>query len=107
MSLSRDTTGVTLERNILVKARESNITAFKLHGPDNVARDNIGDEAPAFLGRSGTPGSLIDGGGNLRSQAPALRLDRVLGLSHTAIQGLRRPGLWIAGGRLGVSNSEY
>jgi PST family polysaccharide transporter len=70
VSLSRDTTGIVLRRNILVKARESNITAYRLSGPNNVARQNIGDAAPAFLVRSGTPGSLIDGGGNLRSRAP-------------------------------------
>jgi PST family polysaccharide transporter len=67
VSLSRDTTGIVLERNILVKARESNITAFKLHGGDNIARENVGDEAPLFLTRSGRPGSLLDGGGNMRS----------------------------------------
>jgi lipopolysaccharide exporter len=70
VSLSRDTTGVVVERNILVKARESNITAFRLDGSDNVARQNIGDAAPAFLVRTGSPGSLIDGGGNLRSRDP-------------------------------------
>jgi hypothetical protein len=70
VSLSRDTKDVVLDRNILVKARESNITAFRLSGSDNVARDNIGDEAPRFLVKTGTPGSLIDGGGNLRSRDP-------------------------------------
>jgi hypothetical protein len=70
VSLSRDTTGVVVERNILAKASESNITAFKLYGSDNVARENIGDAAPRFLVKSGTPGSLIDGGGNLRSRDP-------------------------------------
>ena len=75
VSLSRDTTGIVLERNILVKARESNITAFKLHGGDNVARDNVGDAAPLFLARSGTPGSLLDGGGNMRSTH--LRFDSI------------------------------
>jgi hypothetical protein len=70
VSLSRETTGVVLERNILVKARESNITAFRLYGSHNVARENIGDAAPMFLVRSGTPGSLVDGGGNLRSRDP-------------------------------------
>ena len=57
------------------KARESNITAFKLHGSGNVARENIGDAAPAFLVRTGTPGSLLDGGGNLRSRH--LRFDSI------------------------------
>ncbi len=66
VSLSRDTSRVRVERNILVKARESNITGFKLRGSDNVARQNIGDAAPVFLSRTGTPGSLLDGGGNLR-----------------------------------------
>jgi hypothetical protein len=75
VSLSRDTTRVVLERNILVKARESNITAFKLHGSANVARENIGGGAPSFLARTGTPGSLLDGGGNLRPEH--LRFDAI------------------------------
>jgi O-antigen/teichoic acid export membrane protein len=70
VSLSRDTTGVVVERNILIRARESNITAFKLSGSDNVARDNIGDGAPRFLVKAGPSGGLIDGGGNLRSLDP-------------------------------------
>jgi PST family polysaccharide transporter len=75
LSLSRDTSRVTIERNILVKARESNITAFRLQGSGNVARQNIGYAAPAFLSRTGTPGSLVDGGGNLRSRH--LRFDSI------------------------------
>jgi lipopolysaccharide exporter len=75
VSLSRDTTAVVLERNILAKAHESNITAFKLHGSANVARENVGGGAPAFLARSGTPGSLLDGGGNLRPEQ--LRFDAI------------------------------
>lgn len=70
ISLSRDTSGVLIERNVLVRARESNITAFMLRGSGNVVRQNIGDEAPMFLDRSGAPGSLVDGGGNLRSRHP-------------------------------------
>jgi hypothetical protein len=75
VSLSRDTTRVVLERNILVKARESNITAFKLHGSANIARENIGGGAPSFLARTGTPGSLLDGGGNLRPES--VRFDAI------------------------------
>ncbi len=75
VSLSRDTSGVRIERNILAKARESNITGFKLRGADNVALKNIGDGAPAFIDRTGSSGSLVDGGGNLR---PAhLRFDSI------------------------------
>jgi hypothetical protein len=70
VSLSRDTRKVVIERNILVRARESNITAFRLSGSDNVARQNIGDGAPRFLVKAGPPGGLIDGGGNLRSLDP-------------------------------------
>ena len=70
VSLSRDTSNVVLERNILVKARESNITAFRLRGRGNVARDNLGYDAPRFIERTGAPGSLIDGGGNLRTTRP-------------------------------------
>lgn len=70
VSLSRDTSRVTIERNILVKARQSNITGFRLRGSGNVARENIGHAAPRFFARTGAPRSLIDGGGNLRSQHP-------------------------------------
>jgi hypothetical protein len=70
VSLSRDTTGVVLERNIMVKARESNITAYKLDGSANVIRQNIAHAAPVFLVKDGTPGSVIDGGGNLRGRDP-------------------------------------
>jgi lipopolysaccharide exporter len=70
VSLSRDTTRVTLDRNILVKARESNITAYKLDGSANVIRENVADAAPVFLLKDGTPGSVIDGGGNLRGHDP-------------------------------------
>jgi hypothetical protein len=75
VSLSRDTSRVSVERNILVKARESNITGFELRGSGNVARENVGAVAPAFLARSGTPGSLVDGGGNLRTSH--LRFDSI------------------------------
>jgi lipopolysaccharide exporter len=70
VSLSRDTSGVVLERNILVKARESNITAYKLDGSANVIRQNIAYAAPVFFAKGGTPGSVVDGGGNLRGQDP-------------------------------------
>ena len=70
ISLSRDTSRVRIERNILVKARESNITGFKLRGSGNVVHDNIGHAAPAFISLTGFPGSLIDGGGNLHSRDP-------------------------------------
>jgi PST family polysaccharide transporter len=75
VSLSRDTSRVSVERNILVKARESNITAFRLRGSGNVARQNVGYAAPVFLARTGIPGSLVDGGGNLRSRH--LRFDSI------------------------------
>ena len=70
VSLSRDTTRVVLERNILVKARESNVTAYKLDGSANIIRENVADAAPVFLLKDGTPGSVIDGGGNLRGHDP-------------------------------------
>jgi O-antigen/teichoic acid export membrane protein len=70
VSLSRDTSRVTIERNILVKARESNITGFMLRGTGNVARQNIADAAPRFLDSDGAPGSLVDGGGNFYPTDP-------------------------------------
>ena len=68
VSLSRDTSRVLIERNLLVKASESNITGFMLRGDGNVVRQNVGLAAPTFLDRSGAPGSLVDGGGNLQSR---------------------------------------
>jgi lipopolysaccharide exporter len=70
VSLSRDTSGIRIERNILVMGRESNITAFMLRGAGNVARDNIADAAPTFLERQGVSGSLQDGGGNFYPRDP-------------------------------------
>jgi PST family polysaccharide transporter len=70
VSLSRDTSRVSIERNILVKGRESNITGFMLRGTGNVARDNIADAAPKFLDSDGAPGSLVDGGGNFHPRDP-------------------------------------
>ncbi len=75
VSLSRDTSHVSVERNILLRARESNITGFRLLGGDNVARQNVGGEAPAFIALTGTPGTLVDGGGNLRPRR--LRFDSI------------------------------
>ncbi len=74
VSLSRDTTGVVLERNILVKARESNITASSCTAATTSPAKRR-RRGPAFLTRSGTPGSLLDGGGNLRSEH--LRFDSI------------------------------
>jgi lipopolysaccharide exporter len=70
VSLSRDTSRISIERNILVRGRESNITGFMLRGADNVARDNIADAAPRFLERDGVSGSLLDGGGNFHPSDP-------------------------------------
>jgi O-antigen/teichoic acid export membrane protein len=68
LSLSRDTSRVTIERNILVKARQSNVTAFRLRGRGNIVRHNIGGGAPRFLDNTTSPEALLDGGGNLRSR---------------------------------------
>jgi O-antigen/teichoic acid export membrane protein len=74
VSLSRDTSRVTIEHNILVKARESNVTAYKLHGNDNTVRHNIGYGAPTFLDTTSSPGALLDAGGILRSRRPRFDL---------------------------------
>jgi lipopolysaccharide exporter len=70
VSLSRDTSRVSIERNILVKARESNITGYMLRGTGNVARHNIADASPKFLDSDGAPGSLVDGGDNFHPRDP-------------------------------------
>jgi lipopolysaccharide exporter len=70
VSLSRDTSRVSIEHNILVKGRESNITAFMLRGTDNVAAYNLADAAPKFLESDGLPAGLIDGGGNVHPRNP-------------------------------------
>jgi hypothetical protein len=64
-----------VQRNILVKARQSNITAFRLRGRGNIVRRNIGQGAPRFLEKTGARGSLVDGGGNIRPRR--LRFDSI------------------------------
>jgi hypothetical protein len=58
---------ITLERNLLIRAREGNIWSFVLRGRRNVARDNAGGRAAGLL-RSGGPSArpVADGGGNRR-----------------------------------------
>jgi lipopolysaccharide exporter len=70
VSLSRDTSRVSIEHNILVKGRESNITAFMLRGTGNVARYNLADAAPKFVDSDSPPGDLLDGGGNVHPRDP-------------------------------------
>jgi hypothetical protein len=65
IGVSRDTSGVRIYRNILVKATEANVLGFELEGRHNVVRDNIGAGAPAFLANTGGHHPLVDGGGNL------------------------------------------
>ena len=45
---------ITLERNLLIRAREGNIWSWVLRGRNNVARDNAGGRAAGLL-RSGGP----------------------------------------------------
>jgi len=70
VSLSRDTSRVVIERNILARGRQSNITAFRLRGTSNVVRDNIGSEAPTFLASDGGSATVADGGGNFFPRDP-------------------------------------
>jgi hypothetical protein len=70
VSLSRDTSRVRIERNILVGGRMANIAAFMLRGTANVARQNIGDGAPTFLDGGSGPESVQDGGGNVHPRDP-------------------------------------
>jgi hypothetical protein len=65
VGVSRDSSGVRIYRNILVKAQEANVLGFELHGRGNLVRDNVGAEAPTFLANTGGRRPLVDGGGNL------------------------------------------
>jgi hypothetical protein len=71
VGVSRDSSGVRIYRNILVKAGEANVLGFELEGHHNVVRNNIGAEAPSFLANTGGSRPLVDGGGNLRPGAIA------------------------------------
>jgi hypothetical protein len=83
VSLSRDTSGVLIERNILAKARQANVTAFMLVGQGNVVRNNVAYGAPKFLDNGGDAGALVDGGGNLHH--PKARFDAIgCGGFHTS-----------------------
>jgi hypothetical protein len=75
LGVSRDSSGVRIYRNLLVKAEEANVLGFELQGHDNVVRDNIGAEAPEFLANTGGRRPLEDGGGNLR--AGEINFDRI------------------------------
>ena len=69
VGVSRDSSGVRIYRNILVRAEEANVLGFRLNGRSNVVRDNIGAQAPRFLANTGGSRPLVDGGGN-RHRAP-------------------------------------
>jgi Protein of unknown function (DUF1565) len=70
VGVSRDSTGVLIYRNLLVKASEANVYGFELNGRDNVVRDNVGAQAPSFLANVGGRDPLLDGGGNVHPAAP-------------------------------------
>jgi hypothetical protein len=65
VGVSRDSSGVRIYRNILVKASEANVLGFELHGRGNLVRNNVGADAPRFLANTGGSRPLVDGGGNL------------------------------------------
>jgi hypothetical protein len=69
IGVSRDSSGVSIRRNILVRAREANVFGFELEGSGNEVRENVGSAAPSFLVNTGGSRPLVDGGGNRRSRA--------------------------------------
>jgi hypothetical protein len=73
ISLSRDTSDVTVYRNILVRARSANIRAYLLNGSGNVAYDNLGSDAPTLLKNDPDHQGIRDGGGNQSTES--LRFD--------------------------------
>jgi hypothetical protein len=64
IGVSRDSSGVRIYRNVLVKAKEANVYGFEVTGRHNEVRDNVGAEAPGFLVNVGGRRPLADGGGN-------------------------------------------
>jgi hypothetical protein len=68
VGVSRDSSGVSIVRNILVRAGEANVFGFQLEGDHNEVRDNVGAAAPRFLANTGGSRPLIDGGGNRRAR---------------------------------------
>ncbi len=70
VGVSRDSSGVRIFRNLLVRAREANVFGFELEGRGNEVRDNAGAEAPELLTNTGGSRPLVDGGGNRRTGDP-------------------------------------
>jgi Protein of unknown function (DUF1565) len=68
IGVSRDSSGVRIYRNVLVKAKEANVYGFELNGRGNRVRDNVGADAPDFLVNIGGRRPLADGGGNRRAR---------------------------------------
>ena len=70
VGVSRDSSGVRIFRNLLVRAREANVFGFELEGRGNEVRDNVGAGAPELLTNTGGSRPLVDGGGNRRTRDP-------------------------------------
>jgi hypothetical protein len=70
VGVSRDSSGVSIHHNLLVKASEANVYGFQLNGDRNVVRDNVGGGAPTFLANAGGLRPLLDGGGNVFPAEP-------------------------------------
>ena len=70
VGVSRDSSGVVIYRNLLVRASEANVYGFQLNGLDNVVHDNVGGQAPTFLTNVAGRHPLVDGGGNLYPAGP-------------------------------------
>ena len=75
VGVSRDSSGVSILRNVLVRAREANVFGFELEGSRNEVRDNIGAAAATFLANTGGSRPLVDGGGNRRTRV--MRFDSI------------------------------
>jgi hypothetical protein len=65
IGVSRDSSGIRIYRNLLVRAGEANVFGFELNGAGNVVRDNVAAQAPRFLSNTGGQRPLADGGGNV------------------------------------------
>jgi hypothetical protein len=63
IQVSKDTSNITIYRNIMDKSSAQNITAFSLTGTGNLAHDNAGWDSTGVVGTA--PG-LSDGGGNVK-----------------------------------------
>lgn len=65
IQLSRDTSNITIERNLMQGSDEQNVTGWELYGTGNVGRNNLGWKSQGGVVVENLPGNLQAGSGNV------------------------------------------